>query len=208
MHILFRNESSFALINHKKMSENLTREVLQVELENLNFLSECPNLYLANHFSDLRARVDIEVATKQQTNPEKKEELTEIWQKMIAKIDFYETKYTSIHKKRKTEQTTTTKRLEEIKTMLIDHDSNIDLEAIKKEIYNEENNILKHLFENQTIALVQSEDQICQQNNSNDSDWTDDEELISLKLIILNDEFLNHKAINLTYKHAFLLIII
>ena len=41
------------------MNENLFKEPLQIELEQLATIKECPRLYLANYFADLKANVDI-----------------------------------------------------------------------------------------------------------------------------------------------------
>ncbi len=77
------------------MTVEVTKDKILNDLDKLKGIIELPDLYLADYFDALRNRVDKECATKQlklQNDKEKKNELDELWQKMITKIDLFERK--------------------------------------------------------------------------------------------------------------------
>lgn len=75
------------------MSTNLKKDQLASQLEKLAEIKQCPRLFLANYFADLRADVDYEMAKKQheyREDQQKKEKTIKIWLLMIAKINSFE----------------------------------------------------------------------------------------------------------------------
>lgn len=176
------------------------------ELEKLRLIHESARLHLANYFSDLRGDVDLEMVKKQhlyQLDTEKKQTLTDLWMKMIAKIELFEKKCINNRLGKKTIE-----RINDLETLLLTNDV-IDLEEkIKREISNEENRILNELFKNKSIFFVdikaslvkQSEhlgihDQLRMHRLFSLSEVNFKLLLTNYKLVIVNDEFINYKAI-------------
>ncbi len=156
-----------------KMAIKVTKEKLLKDLNELKEIAELPTLYLSNYFSDLKSDVDKHFAPKQlelENDYEKKKELEELWQKMIATIDEFEGKVI----KKIYNLESNKNRLTKIETMLNIKD-NIDLNETDQIIQEEEINLLSFLFQNRTIVFFQ--------NN----------QLKEGKLILVNDEFISKK---------------
>ena len=165
------------------MIEKLKKDELLSELDQLHAIFECPRLYLASYFSDLKADVDIELVKKQQTyqkNAEIIEKLAKIWKNIISKIESFEKN--CICNKLDAE---TKDSLEAIKAILNDEQTTISLEKVKEEISNEKYRMLKQLFQNKTITFVNVENILPEYER----------ELIDCKLVLLSDEFISHKKI-------------
>jgi len=164
------------------MNVQITKEKLLTDLDELKKITELPKLYLCNYFKDLRERVDIEFAPKQQelqNDKEKKNELDELWKQMITKIDLFEKSCI-----RKTYDLNVNKiRINEIEEIL-NSEQLIDLKKLQDEIENEETNLLQNLFQNKSI-LFRKYDQDKVQSK-----------IIDGQLIVLFDEFIIQKTID------------
>ena len=162
----------------------LSRVQLLKELDDIRKVCEMPKLYLADYFSELRNQTDMEIVPKhlKETNPEKKTKLSNLWQTLIDKIDQYEKKFLSFK-----DQNVFLATLQKIDSLqeILNKSENIksakDLNELGEEIFNEKLNILKHLFQNETIALTK----IGQINH--------------FQLIIINDEYLDLQTFNNGY---------
>jgi hypothetical protein len=165
-----------------KMNVQITKEKLLTDLDKLNTITDIPILYLSNYFKDLRDRVDIEFAPKQQelqNDKEKKNELDELWKQMITKIDLFEKSCI-----RKTYDLNVNKiRINEIEEIL-NSEQLIDLKKLQDEIENEETNLLQNLFQNKSI-LFRKYDQDKVQSK-----------IIDGQLIVLFHEYISQKTID------------
>ena len=135
------------------MAETKKRQMLQ-KIEDLKLIIEIPKLYLANYFQDLRNEVDKEMLPKQilhHNDTEMKNEIDQIWNEMISKIDSFEKQC-----KNKDELQTNLNRIDDIRIMLDNQDELTTLEIIEDKIKNEEFNLLKKLFQNKTIIFENS----------------------------------------------------
>jgi len=165
------------------MTVEVTKDKILNDLDKLKGIIELPDLYLADYFDALRNRVDKECATKQlklQNDKEKKNELDELWQKMITKIDLFERKCT-----RKIYDLDENKtRITEIEKKL-NNEKLIDLKKVQDEIEKEESNLFQKLFQNKSILF---------RKHSNE-DKTE-KKIIDGQLIVLDDEFISQKSID------------
>ena len=160
------------------------RDQLLKELDQVRKVCAMPKLYLANYFADLRDQIDIQIVPKhlKETNQQKKAELSDLWQNMIDKIDQYEKSLLNI--KNQTVFISTIQKLESLEEKLEKCEqlkTDQELNEIEQEILYEELIVLKHLFQNKTIALTE----FSQKND--------------LKLILINDEFLDLREFNQGY---------
>ena len=157
----------------------MAREKLLKDLDELKQKATIPNLFLANYFIRLRNDVDKEIAPKQlilKNDDQKKNELNELWQKFIAKIDSFEKK--CLRKRFNLE--VNIERLNAIETMLKSKEAVYNLKEAEEEISNEEINLMKNLFQNKTIFLTKA----------------DDKKIITnVKLVLLNDEFISEQSV-------------
>ena len=123
------------------MATGITKEKLLNDLEKLKNTLEFPKLFLANYFKELRSDVDKEFAPKQlELQKEKKNlnQLDELWQQMIAKIDSFEKNCT----RGSYDLVTTKKRINRIEAML----NTIDLKEAEAIIEEEEKSLLENIF--------------------------------------------------------------
>ena len=161
------------------MNENFKMDqLLEMEIEKLAKIKECPRLYLANYFADLKHDVDIEMAKHQQTyqkEKEKKEKIMEIWLHMIEKIKSFE-KLCFDNKLNKV-----TSDIKNIPNIDI---SGLSTKEVEEAVRNEENNIMQQLLQNRTIAFI----------NVKYFLELSKRELTDFKLVILNDVFVSNKA--------------
>ena len=158
----------------------MAREKLLKDLDELKQIATIPNLYLANYFIRLRNDVDKEIAPKQlilKNNEQKKNELNELWQIFIAKIDSFEKNCT----RKRFNLEANIKRLNAIETMLKSKEAFNNLKEAEEEICNEEINLMKNVFQNKTIFLTKTNDKIM---------------ITNIKLVLLNDEFISKKSVN------------
>ena len=165
------------------MTVEVTKDKILNDLDKLKGIIELPDLYLADYFDALRNRVDKECATKQlklQNDKEKKNELDELWQKMITKIDLFERK--CIRKIYDLDENKT--RITEIEKKL-NNEKLIDLKKAQYEIEKEENYLFQKLFQNKSILF---------RKHSNE-DKTE-KKIIDGQLIVLDDEFISQKSID------------
>jgi hypothetical protein len=165
------------------MTVEVTKDKILNDLDKLKGIIELPDLYLADYFDALRNRVDKECATKQlklQNDKEKKNELDELWQKMITKIDLFERK--CIRKIYDLDENKT--RITEIEKKL-NNEKLIDLKKVQDEIEKEESNLFQKLFQNKSILF---------RKHSNE-DKTE-KKIIDGQLIVLDDEFISQKSID------------
>ena len=164
------------------MNVQITKEKLLTDLDKLNTITDIPILYLSNYFKDLRDRVDIEFAPKQQelqNDKEKKNELDELWKQMISKIDSFEKNCI-----RKTYDLDVNKiRINEIEE-IVNSEQLIDLKKVQDEIEKEEINLLQNLFQNKSILFRKYEKDEVQSK------------IIDGQLIVLFDEFISQEIID------------
>ena len=151
------------------------KDCLLNRLEKLKELCEIPKLYLDNYFLDLRKDVDLEIASKNQSN---NQDSISLWFQMIERINNFEKECLNIDfSPQETIQSL-------ISIQLLMENSNSNHEEIHKLILNEENNILKKLFRNKTIVFIK----ISKRQSKI-------QKLIDGKLIVINDEFISLKEI-------------
>jgi len=165
------------------MTVEVTKDKILNDLDKLKGIIELPDLYLADYFDALRNRVDKECATKQlklQNDKEKKNELDELWQKMITKIDLFERK--CIRKIYDLDENKT--RITEIEKKL-NNEKLIDLKKVQDEIEKEESNLFQKLFQNKSILF---------RKHSNED--KPKKKIIDGQLIVLDDEFISQKSID------------
>jgi len=165
------------------MTVEVTKDKILNDLDKLKGIIELPDLYLADYFDALRNRVDKECATKQlklQNDKEKKNELDELWQKMITKIDLFERK--CIRKIYDLDENKT--RITEIEKKL-NNEKLIDLKKVQDEIEKEESNLFQKLFQNKSILF---------RKHSNED--KPEKKIIDGQLIVLDDEFISQKSID------------
>ena len=146
--------------------------------------------YLRNYFNDLKNDVEIEILSKQISfSPAQtiifQRKLIELRQQLIDRIEAFESK---INAQERDEQVTasivtTREKLNSIFSLINENHSQLD--EIEESIQCEETNILKHLFQNKTIAFVNVEQLVGESKR----------EMIDFKLIIVRDEFISNKAI-------------
>ena len=162
------------------MSVQITKEKLLTDLDKLKKITDIPKLYLSNYIKDLRDRVDIEFAPKQQElqyDKEKKKELEELWQQMISKIDSFEKNCI-----RKTYDLDVNKiRINEIEE-IVNSEQLIDLKKVQ--IEKEEINLLQNLFQNKSILFRKYEQDEVQSK------------IIDGQLIVLFDEYISQKTVD------------
>ena len=168
---------------------DIQRTVLLTEIENLNQIIECPQLYLINYFNDLRYLVDKEIVSKQIKLKEdeigKKKRLNEIWQVLIKKIYSLEKKFIC----------NKIKDVHSIKTELNDLEAFAnhakDLDYLEEKIKQTEGKILMELFENKTILYLKPELNI----NKRYLFYNDHLNSAYGKLVIFDDVFIRKNAI-------------
>ena len=172
-----------------KMSET-SRDALKTELQRVMQICEMPRLYLADYFMELRNRVDKQIVSKQmqtQIEEKQKELLKLVWTETIEKIELFERKCNNLVNKTKIKD----KALADIQDrlnlieILLEDESARDLREFQLAIQTEEKNLLKYLFQNKTIVLLNSKMFFNRSENKN---------LFDNKLIIVNDDYISHKA--------------
>ena len=169
------------IVINEQMTE-VERDRCLKELEDFEQLCESPRLYLADFFIDLRNQVDFQIVSKQ-TKVENLQQLNKIWIKIIKKIDSFEKECAN-----NPEEKTIKKRLNDtLEYELIKNNFKYNSNCILLNIQNEEENILKKLFKNKTIAFL----------NCKDFADKSKRELIERKLVVINDEFIRPKALKL-----------
>ena len=155
------------------MAETKKRQMLQ-KIEDLKLIIEIPKLYLVNYFQNLRNEVDKEMLPKQilhHNDTEMKNEIDQIWNEMISKIDSFEKQC-----KNKDELQSNLNQINEIRIMLGDQNETT-LDKIEDKIQDEELNLFKKLFQNKTIIF---------ENLFGKEDHK--------RLLIVKDEFINWKT--------------
>ena len=173
------------------MANEITSDKLLKSLTKLKQTAEYPSLYLTNYFIELRNDVEKEIAAKQTESTddeEKKNELHELCQKMVEKIDLFEKNCI-----RETYDLEAYKlSISNLETMLATCKKTIDLNAVAEEIYKNKMDLLRNIFQNRTIMFLKEKDehenereQVCQLKNK----------LIEAKLFLLSDEFFSKKLI-------------
>lgn len=130
-----------------------TRSELRIDLERLQKICEMPRLFLADYFIELRNQVDKEIVSKQvQSQHEAIEFLKQTWTELIEKIETFERKCYSNQKVKDKTLETLLDRLSLIE-MLLNDESVHDWSEFQVAIQTEDN-LLKHLFKNKTIRLL------------------------------------------------------
>jgi len=164
------------------MNVQITKEKLLTDLDELKKITDIPKLYFSNYFKDLRDRVDIEFAPKQQelqNDKEKKNEIDELWKQMISKINSFEKNYI-----RKIYDFDVNKiRINEIEEIL-NSEQLIDLKKVQDKIEKEEINLLQNLFQNKSILFRKYEQDEVKSK------------IIDGQLIVLFDEFISQETID------------
>jgi len=164
------------------MNVQITKEKLLTDLDELKKITDIPILYLSNYFKDLRDRVDIEFAPKQQElqyDKEKKKELEELWQQMISKIDSFEKNCI----RRIYDLDVKKIRINEIEEIL-NSEQLIDLKKVQDEIEKEEIDLFQNLFQNKSILFCKYDQDEVQSK------------IIDGQLIVLFDEYICQKTID------------
>ena len=155
------------------MSETTTEELLN-DLEALQVIAEMPGLFLANYFINLRNQVDKEIVSKQiklNNNFDKLAKLNELWEKMISKIDLFEKNCP-----RKRFNLEAHKQSINAIRLKLKEQAHVNLSDVKEAINNEEQSLLRTLFQNKTIFFIRGETE---------------RELSNGQLVISNDVFIS-----------------
>ena len=163
------------------MATEITKEKIFNDLNELKDALEFPNLYMANYFNDLRNDVDKAFAPKQLEflhDQEKKKQIDDLWQQIIAKIDSFEKNGTINSCNFEPNK----KRINEIETIL----STTNLKEAEYMIEAEEIKLLQDLFQNKSIMFIKQST-----NRKFDS------KLLECSLIILNDTYISKKSIEI-----------
>jgi len=161
-----------------------TKDEMLNDISQLREIIEEPRIFLNNYFSELRNKVDTEIATKkfnEQNDNEKMNQLNELRQEMILKINSFE-KNCIENQSNDMEPIANT-----LKSIEFDLSQELHFNEIKKKIKHEELNVFRSLFQNKTIIFLLA-------------DYYKHKELINGKLIIINDEYIDHKELKLRYK--------
>ena len=162
----------------------ITKEQLSKELDDLKDVIEAPNLFLACYFCELRNKVDKEIVSKQaklQEDKQKLAELNKIWKEIISRIDSFEKQV--INCKLKLE-----KNRNIINYMLtaLGGEEAVNLEESKEAFDNEYLNLMRTLFQTNTIVFVNTKEFLDESKRT----------LIDSKLIVLNDVYVSFRTIS------------
>ena len=166
---------------NKLRPEHLNK--LRSDVESLKQMCQFTKLYLSNHFFELKAQVDLEMADhdlkQQMLDAEKKQTTKQPWIQMIATIESFESK--CIHNKHSLNENLA--NIESIEAKLNDSNSlpmMADLKQLNKLIQAEEYRIEEILCQNQTIMFV-GKDTARDLNHG--------------KLMVITDEFVSSRGI-------------
>jgi len=163
------------------MATEIKKEKFLKDLNELKDALEFPNLYMANYFNDLRNDVDKAIAPKQLEflhDQEKKKQIDDLWQQIIAKIDSFEKNGTINSCNFEPNK----KRINEIETIL----STTNLKEAEYMIEAEEIKLLQDLFQNKSIMFIKQST-----NRKVDS------KLLEGSLVILNDTYISKKSMEI-----------
>lgn len=85
----------FCFIVKKMESINKQKNELNEKLNRLKLIHEVPRLHLSNHFSDLKAEIDLEFVTKhlKEKDLNVKHELKQNWIEIITYIESFENEF-------------------------------------------------------------------------------------------------------------------
>ncbi len=169
----------------RKMEHMTAFNALKNDIETLKQTFEHPILFLANYFSSLTNEINMEINSRQMNA-----QLNEIKLKMIEKIRDFERECIRNNEKFEDEEEED-KEVVSIESELMTYlnsleindqiDLNEKLAWFKSAVQIQENKTLMQIFQKKTIVFIQ--------------DYDNKNELLNGKLLIINDEFINPKAV-------------
>lgn len=147
-------------------------------LDDFKLLTEVPQLYLANFFSDLRNQVDLEYANKHAAD---ESDANNVWIELINKINLFET---FCFKQLEKNDDELLRKISSSSNLVVNNLDNPTDELIQHEQFE----LKKELFSNKTIFFLDSTN--CKHLNLIN-------EKLSTKLILLSDEYISDQGISL-----------
>lgn len=168
---------------------------LNKELDHLKLIATIPRLYLSNYFINLRNEIDLIFAPKSIVNNSDALCFKKTWKEIIEAVDTFESK---LDVKRFTLSQTvideTNQQVTHIQTKLTE--THI-AEEIQDSIDKEKHKLERILLKNKTILILDK-------SNCLWDDLFNENELA--KLVIVTDEYINNKEINLIKKKYILIL--
>lgn len=186
------------IIDIDSIHQSFNLNSIKNELDKLKTLHQVPRLYLSNFYSDLKTKIDVSFTSKQRIiqNEVTKSKLCENWSLMIQKINCLEKECLYREKTNKLNQNIYHQIQLNIAAIEIEllksPTDNETLKQLNELISFDINRIERFLFLNKTVIFLN--ETVCENVNLL---YKMDMETTAGKLIIIRDQFLNKKCINL-----------
>jgi hypothetical protein len=165
----------------------LTPNELKNDLDFLKSVCHDPNLFLSNHFTNLRNDVNkmMQIKGNNEKDLNEKETIKKSWTQMIEKINSFE-KACSQTVLSKNILDETEKQINKVEAALRNNPS--DLSRINEILQSEELKILKILFLNKTMFFLNNMFEF-------EFDSSDKRLIVEINFVVINDELIKRKFI-------------
>lgn len=174
---------------------------LDEELERFKLLFECPRLYISDYFYDLKTEIDSAFAIKQSTTTDKNV-LNSNWDKIIKKVESYETECLRVRKTNKFDEEFHNYNIEAIKLLnskLTDlkqgEQQENNAQMIKNLINENINKLEKNIFLNKTMMFLNESNCIIEIFDKLDYMTS------AGKLVFITNEYFNKRNMQLIKKY-------